>query len=170
MSLLSPSLQAFWAVAKLKTVHGAAEVIHLTQTAVTQRIRTLEHQLKTTLFIRTRRGMLLTKEGEALLRYCQAAKELEGETLANIEGKDSTSKIKLTISGPTSIMSSRVIPSCLPIMKSFPRLLFHFDIDDIEHQHQKLRAGETDFEVICQGPVPQEMQQKKSSSEQYVLV
>ena len=53
MSLLSPQLQAFLAVANCKTVHGAAANIHLTQTAVTQRIRSLERLLKTTLFLST---------------------------------------------------------------------------------------------------------------------
>ena len=68
MSLLSPQLQAFLKVAEQKTVHGAADKLFLTQTAVTQRIRTLETSLGTTLFIRTRRGMALTSEGGALLR------------------------------------------------------------------------------------------------------
>ncbi|PJB09950.1 MAG: LysR family transcriptional regulator, partial [Gammaproteobacteria bacterium CG_4_9_14_3_um_filter_38_9] len=85
MSLLSPNLIAFMAIVKHKTVHGAADAIHLTQTAVTQRIRSLEKQLKTTLFVRTRRGMVLTQEGEALWRYCMAAKSLEGEALARIQ-------------------------------------------------------------------------------------
>ena len=71
MSLLSPRLIAFLAVAQCKTVHRAADKIHITQTAVTQRIRALEHSLKTTLFIRTRKGMNLTPEGEVLLRYCR---------------------------------------------------------------------------------------------------
>lgn len=42
MSLLSPSLEAFLAVVRHKTVHGAAATIHLMQTAVTQRIRSVE--------------------------------------------------------------------------------------------------------------------------------
>ncbi len=73
MSLLSPQLEAFVAITRYRTVHAAAVDLHITQTAVTQRIRTLETRLRTTLFTRTRRGMLLTPEGEALLRYCHAA-------------------------------------------------------------------------------------------------
>ncbi len=82
MSLLSPQLQAFQAIVKYKTVHAAADTLNVTQTAVTQRIRALEEKLRVTLFIRTRRGMLLTSEGEALLRYCQAVRDIEGEALA----------------------------------------------------------------------------------------
>src|SRR5262245_44627485 len=106
MSLLSPQLEAFVTIARHKTVHGAAVALHITQTAVTQRIRMLESRLGTTLFIRTRRGMMLTTEGEALLRYCQAASELEGEALAIIQGAAKETAIRFCITGPTSIMHS----------------------------------------------------------------
>lgn len=170
MSLLSPPLQAFMAIAKHKTVHAAAEDLYLTQTAVTQRIRALERQLKTTLFIRTRRGMQLTQEGEALLRYCQASKELEGEALAIIQGAGKEAEIEITLSSPTSIMHSRIIPRCLPILKTYPNLLMHFNVDDLEHHSLILRAGQADLAIIQQEELAPEMQFKKLAPEQYVLV
>ena len=66
MSLLSANLQAFVSVARQGTVHGAAAELYLTQTGITQRIRAIEKELKTTLFLRSRKGMTLTQEGEAL--------------------------------------------------------------------------------------------------------
>ncbi len=170
MSLLSPQLIAFVAVVKHKTVHAAASSMHLTQTAVTQRIRSLERQLKTTLFIRTRRGMTLTQEGEALFRYCQAAKELEGEALATIQGAGVQTEIELTISAATSIMRARVMPNCLPIMQKFTNLLICFHVDDLEHRHQSLRAGLADFVIMRAEYLAPEMQSKHLKPEQYVLV
>lgn len=170
MSLLSPQLQAFMAVARTKTVHGAASEINLTQTAVTQRIRTLEKMLKVTLFIRTRRGMHLTQEGEALLRYCLAAKNLEGETLAQIQGAGVQSEIELTITAASSIMRSRVIPGCLPIIQKFPNLLIHFEADDVEQRHQKLRSGTSDLVIVREEHLAQEMEFKKLAPEQFILV
>lgn len=170
MSLLSPQLLAFAAVAEHKTVHAAADAIHLTQTAVTQRIRTLEHNLKVSLFTRTRRGMTLTPEGEALLRYCQAAKLLEGEALAKIQGAGVETEITLKIAGPTSIMRSRIIPQCVPAIHQFPQLLMHFDIDDSDHRHQALKAGDCDFAIIQTEDIAQEMMSKPLQPEQYVLL
>ncbi len=170
MSLLSPQLQAFVAIAKHKTVHAAAHEIHLTQTAVTQRIRSLEKNLRTTLFIRTRRGMVLTNAGKALLRYCQAAKELEGEALASIQGAGIETEIELTITASTSIMRTRIIPECLPIIKQFPNLLINFNANDIDNKHQLLRAGQCDFAIIEEQHIAQEMQSKKLAAEKYVLV
>lgn len=170
MSLLSPPLQAFVAVAQQKSVHGAADILHITQTAVTQRIRSLEANLSTTLFIRARRGMLLTPEGEALLHYCSATQEMEGEALAKITkaGKDAT--IRICISGPTSIMSSRVIPQCLAVMKEFPQLLMHFDINDVEERAALLRSGQAQFAILRQEDLTLEMQAKVLKPEHYVLV
>jgi LysR family transcriptional regulator (chromosome initiation inhibitor) len=170
MSLLSPQLLAFVAIVEHKTVHGAAASIHLTQTAVTQRIRSLEAQLKATLFVRTRRGMLLTQEGEALLRYCQAVKSLEGEALAHIQKTGIETEVELTISAPTSIMSTRVVPSCLPIMQTFTNLLMHFDVDDIEERHEKLRAGLADLVILREDDLRPEMEYKQLLPEEYVLV
>ncbi|MDR3477860.1 MAG: LysR family transcriptional regulator [Gammaproteobacteria bacterium] len=170
MSLQSHSLQAFMAVAETKTVHAAAGLLHLTQTAVTQRIRTLETRLKTTLFIRTRRGMMLTPEGEALLRYCFAAKELEGEALAKIQGAGLETAITMRITGATSIMTSRIIPQCLPVMKKFPHLLMHFDVNDLESRILTLKSGECQFAVIREEDIVPEMAFKALRPEKYVLV
>src|SRR6185295_10035385 len=126
MSLLSPQLLAFMAVAKHKSVHSAANAIHITQTAVTQRLHLLEKKLSTTLFIRTRRGMVLTPEGEALLRYCHAVGELEGEALAKITDAGIENDIRICITGPSSIMRARIITQCFAIMKKFPHLLIQF--------------------------------------------
>jgi LysR family transcriptional regulator (chromosome initiation inhibitor) len=170
MSLLSPQLQAFSMVAQYKTVHGAANALHMTQTAVTQRIRALEASLKTTLFIRTRRGMKLTAEGEALIRYCHAAQQLEGQTLSQIKGAGIESEIQITIAGPTSIMQSRIIPTCFKVLSAFPQLLIHFDITDADEQEKSLRAGYCQLAVIKPEHIAAEMQSKLLKPEHYVLV
>jgi LysR family transcriptional regulator (chromosome initiation inhibitor) len=170
MSLISPQLQAFMAVAKYKTVHAASSVVHITQTAVTQRIHALEAKLGTTLFTRTRRGMMLTPEGEALLRYCYAVNEIEGEALAKIKGAGIDSEIRITITGPSSIMRARIIPQCYSVIKKFPHLLVHFDINDLETRVRSLRAGESQLAVIRQEDVAPEMQHKTLLPERYVLV
>ncbi len=170
MSLLSPQLEAFMTIARHKTVHSAARELHMTQTAVTQRIRMLESRLGTTLFIRTRRGMMLTTEGEALLRYCQATSELEGEALAIIQGAAKETAIRFCITGPTSIMHSRIVTQCFPIMRQFPNLLMQFDINDQENRIRSLRSGESQLAVIQREDVMPEMEHKLLQPEHYVLV
>ena len=71
MSLLHPQLLAFMAIVERKTVLASAKDLGLTQTGVTQRIKALEAHLNATLFTRSRKGMMLTEEGQSLLLYCQ---------------------------------------------------------------------------------------------------
>lgn len=170
MSLLDPQLKAFMATAKHKTVHAAAEAIHLTQTAVTQRIHALEKRLKTSLFIRSRRGMELTPDGETLLRYCHVVQELEGGVLNKITKSGIDTEVSVCITAPSSIMQSRIIPQCLPVMSKFQQLLLRFNINDIENRHLDLRAGECQFSVLQDENLSKEFRIKKLKPENYILV
>ena len=67
------TLPAFRTVAELQNLRAAAEVLHLTHSAVSQQIRGLEAQLGIQLFERRGRRILLNPAGEALLRSTRAA-------------------------------------------------------------------------------------------------
>lgn len=170
MSLLDPRLQAFVSIVRNQTVHNAAKELKLTQTGVTQRIRTLETQLGVTLFIRSRRGMMLTQEGEALNRYCLGANDLEGVTLNHILKAGTSSTIRVTISGPTSIMTSRIVPSCIHLYESFKGLFLNFEMNDSEMRISQLQQGSAQFVVVSPEHVGNEMDSKMLKPDKYVLV
>lgn len=171
MLLLNPHLEAFVAVAAQKSMHGGARIMHLSQTSITQRIFLLEQKLNTTLFIRTRQGVTLTPEGEALLRYCQTVSDLSGETLAQIKDFGSKTAVRISITGPSSIMSSRIIPQSMRVMKQFPQLLITFDVnDDSIYRLDALRTGASQFAILEPENLIREMQHKKLQDEKYLLV
>lgn len=166
MSLLHPNLIAFMAIVERKTVQDAAKKIGLTQTGVTQRIRSLEQELGQTLFLRSRKGMQLTNEGEALLRYCQSAVELEGR----LGFEKAQKEIKFKISGPSSIMRARVIPALTPLMKKYPQLQIQFDLLDLQSAIFKLKSGESQIVLVKNSSVTLEMDSKIIKPERYILV
>jgi DNA-binding transcriptional LysR family regulator len=170
MKLLSPPLQAFLATAQEKTVHAAAELLHVTQTAVTQRIKSLEKRLEVSLFVRTRRGMLLTSEGESLLRYCQSFLELEGEAISSITSSGIERSVSISISGPATIMRTRVIPACISVMRAYPRLLMQYIVDDSATILSALRKGECQIAIMDPSHLTDEMHHQKLPPENYVLV
>jgi LysR family transcriptional regulator, chromosome initiation inhibitor len=170
VSLLSPQLEAFLAIVKHKTVHGASRDLHLTQTGVTQRLRALESSLAVSLFTRSRLGMRLTSEGEALLRYCQAARDLEGETLAGLTAGGKKVEVRLAVTGPSSLLRSRIVPQCLPVMKAFPELVMTFDLIDIETWGADLRSGKAQLALLPPNQVGREMDSKRLRPENYLLV
>jgi LysR family transcriptional regulator, chromosome initiation inhibitor len=170
MSLLSSELQAFLAIVRNHTVMGASRELGLTQTGVTQRLRKLEGQLGVTLFTRSRTGMRLTGEGEALLRYCEGARELEGEALARLTGAREQLIAEVTIAGPSSFLRSRVIPACASLRISFPGLRFRFDLTDDEHLEPLLKTGVAEFVVLPPERVTLELDSKIVKPESYRMV
>lgn len=169
MSLLSPSLEAFWAVVRKGTVQDASYILGITQTGVTQRIRSLEKQLKTTLFTRSRKGMKLTAEGEALLQYVKSSIDIEGMALSKIQRAATESIIEVGISGPSSILRSRVIPDLIKLKNKYPLLRFRFDLSDTESNADKLKMGLCDFAILEHHQVTREMDSKILKAERYCL-
>ena len=56
----------FYEVAKLKNITAASEKLKISQPAVTKHIKNLEDSLGETLFIRTKRGVVLTEVGNKI--------------------------------------------------------------------------------------------------------
>lgn len=170
MSLLSQNLQAFRAIVQQNTVHGAAKQLNLTQTGVTQRIRSLERELGTTLFLRSRKGMQLTQEGQALLRYCMGAEDLEGQVLSQITGAGHEQPIYISIVGPTSVMTSRIVDLCFNLYADWSNLYLNFIINDAEDRLNVVRSGQAAFAIVPPEQVPNEMDSKMLKPEKYILV
>jgi LysR family transcriptional regulator, chromosome initiation inhibitor len=170
MSLLGPNLDAFLAIVKHSTVTEAAKRLRIGQTGVTQRIRNLEEELGTTLFLRSRRGMKLTEAGLALLQYCELSKGNEGELLAKLHNSGKVSSQRVSITGPSSILRSRVVRAVSEVHKIFPSLFFHLDLSDTVSGSEKLRTGAAHLAIIKREEVSNEMQSRLLSSQRYVLV
>jgi len=66
------ALRGFEAAARLGSFHRAAEELHLTQSAISQQIRSLESSLEQPLFFRNGRKVTLTDAGFDLLSTTQA--------------------------------------------------------------------------------------------------
>jgi len=61
--------RTFLEIVRYGSLAGAAEKLHVTQTAVTARVQKLEALLGVTLFVRNRAGARLTSDGEAFVVY-----------------------------------------------------------------------------------------------------
>ncbi len=170
MSLLHPGLEAFVAVIHQSTVHGAAKQIGLTQTGVTQRIRALERQLGLTLFTRSRSGMRPTVEGEALYRYCRAAKDLEGELLSSLLSSNAEASVRIDIIGPSSTMRTRVIPGAMSILGNFANVQFTFNLNDSGQALSHLKSGASQLAILNRREVVNELDSKLLNPANYILV
>ena len=92
------------------------------------------------------------------------------ETLAEITGAAATKDIRVTITGPTSIMRSRVIPETSKLLKKYPRLLFTYHVNDFGNWIEELRSGSAQLAVVPATLVPLEMESRLLQAEKFVLV
>lgn len=113
--------------------------------------------------------MKLTSEGEALLQFVKGSLEIEGMALSKIQRAAKDSIIEVSISGPSSILRSRVIPNLIPLKSRFPALRYRFDLSDTENNVDKLKTGFCDFAVLEHHHVTREMDSKIIKAERYYL-
>lgn len=163
MLILNQNLQAFLAVAELRSITAAAKRLALGQTGATKRIRTLEEELGVSLFLRSRTGMKLTGEGQALLRHCQEAKASEGKLLAELRKGGDEQEADLTVVGPASLIAGRLAPGSTPLLRKWPRLNLRFVIDVNANRLNRLKQGTADLAIVLKHEVVNELDSKKSS-------
>jgi LysR family transcriptional regulator, chromosome initiation inhibitor len=164
-----PKLMTFEKVVSNGTVHAAARELGLSQVAVTKRIKELESQLKVTLFLRSRKGMRLTSEGQALLRYCLSTQEAEGLLLSQITNEQGHD-VSLTVIGPTSAISTRVVSCCSDLYGKYPFLRLHLRSEDHKNIVDLVKNGAADFGIVPTQNVPNEMESKTLKPDRYLLV
>ncbi|HED13860.1 MAG TPA: LysR family transcriptional regulator [Gammaproteobacteria bacterium] len=105
-------LQVFSAVAHLLSFTRAAEVLHMTQPAVTFQIRQLEEYFNTRLFDRTHNRITLTEVGEKVYGYSSRIIDLYGE-MDNEVRKLTGEVVGPLIIGASTTIAEYVIPNLL---------------------------------------------------------
>ena len=113
---------------KLKTFHKialtgsftkAARKLHLTQSAVSQQIRSLEDTLGITLIDRSNKRVRLTSEGKILLSYTERLFDLYDEMVSLFELQQTLQKGKITI-GSTRVLGTYFLPRLIGTFKEPP--------------------------------------------------
>lgn len=142
------ALQAFTAVAEHRSFSTAASELHLTQPAVSKRIRQLEVELGTALFDRIARRVQLTEAGRALLPSARRILLELSESrrlLANLSG---------TVAGTLSIGTSHHIGlHRLPdLLRCYTRRFPEVDLDlhflDSEDGCNRVEHGELELALV----------------------
>jgi DNA-binding transcriptional LysR family regulator len=170
MILLNSNLSAFLAVVENSTVSAAAKTLGITQTGTTQRIKALEQELGTSLFLRSRMGMKLTPEGVTLLRNCMQVRELEGRMTAEMQRGGLAHEVDVTITGPGGVIARRVIPQCAKVCSDWPMLNMRFISESLSDRIGLVKRGIADFAIVTPSEVQNEMDSKVIAPNEMILV
>lgn len=171
MDLPSHELQAFRMVAQTLSFSRAAQRIHITQPALSQRIQSLEKTLALTLFLRDPSGVKLTEAGLRLLRYCQIKDHLESELLSDlVRAPGGKLGGHLTIGGYSSVLRSVIMPALAPLLRENPDVHFEFKICQTTEIMDLLDRGESDFVILDEFVERSNLRTLLLGEERYVLV
>lgn len=113
--------KVFYQVAKSLSFSDAADILFISQSAVSQSIKTLERRLNQTLFIRSTKRVALTKEGELLLKHIEPAINLitRGENQLSADPKKG---VQLRIGSSDTICRYYLVPYLNNFHKQYPNI------------------------------------------------
>lgn len=142
----------FYAVADYKSFSKAAEVLHISQPAISYAIKELEDTLKTKLFIRERNGVKLTDDGEKLMFYAQKALNsmITAEKIIAEREEEVTGLVRI---GIYSHLSLFLLPKIIrEFMSIHPGAKFSIYQSSNYDLKEKLKHRDVDF-IIMQYPI-----------------
>ncbi|ARU94339.1 LysR substrate-binding domain-containing protein [Tatumella citrea] len=154
MSAFPPiaGLRSFEAVARLGSVTRAATELHVTHSAISQQIKTLEQLTGVKLFIRHGRGLRLSEQGRLYaLQIRQALNQINDATrLVQVLPR----REELTIAGIPSFISHWLVPRLSGFRRQYPeitlRLVAGLEIGDLQQGTIDLaiRMGKGDWPAV----------------------
>jgi len=145
----------FLEVARLENLHVAAQKLHVTPSALSQRIKLLEDQIGKSLFLRKRSGMEINRHGKKLRELCVNL-ELERERIENwmMSEKDYIGgRLRIaTIPG----ISSYVFPNFMEtFLNQYPDITTTISANISAGVEEWVLSGKADLGIIagnCQKP------------------
>ena len=149
MQIDGQQLAAFAAVIEHGSFEAAAEHLHVTPSAVSQRIKALEQRVGQVL-VRREKPTVATPAGVPLLRLAAQTRLLESEALADMGG-GSSERTRVAIAVNADSMSTWFTT----VLDGLPEVLFDLRIEDQDHSARLLREGAVMGAVTTErAPVP----------------
>lgn len=163
-------LKVFCTVAETKSFSKTAEIIHLTQPAVSLQIQALEEIYETKLFDRSSSTVTLTPAGEVLYKYAKeilalyaSAEKVIGELTGLVKGS-------ITV-GASSTIGNYLLPGVITdFRKKHPKIKVHLLIGNTRRVVDLLNAGNIDLGLVEGDVTGQKMVVKKLISDELLLI
>lgn len=145
-------LYYFLTVAKEQNITKAAQSLYITQSALSKQMMELERQLGKQLFIRGKRKLTLTDEGDYLCARAAEILKLIDTTEAALQSSDDILTGEIAIGGGETSVVGFIAQKMAQFHKQYPHVKFHMHSGDSDVVLDKLDKGLIDM-GITPGPV-----------------
>ena len=115
-------LKSFYEIAILKSISKASAKLNISQSALSRQIQDLEYDLKTTLFIRHQKGVILTEQGENLFNAVNNINLSISDFEKKLLEKKTKPTGKLTINTTVGFGSTWLTPRINRFTDQFPEM------------------------------------------------
>lgn len=141
-------LRIFVTLVQSQGVVAAAERLHMTQPAVTKHIRRLESELKTRLFVREGRRLVLTQAGEVFYGYATEALASADDVLRALGDLNSLRAGRVTVSTSLSIGTHIVAPLLTQFAQEHPGVTIIVQMADTRAVVRAVLDGTADLGCV----------------------
>ena len=135
------------ALGEKRTLHQAAEELHLTQPAATKLLKDIEEIFNTRLFTRHPRGLQATQIGEVVIEFCRTLMGQVHHFAADVESKKSGSHGFLSVGAIMGAMSDVVSPALALMKQRYPQLTIQLWGDTSDDIMRMLASHQIEFGV-----------------------
>lgn len=149
-------IRTFLAVAQAQSFHRAAEQLHVTQAAVSARIRALEEALDVALFLRGRGGTRLTEAGVHLRPHAEQLLAQWQQVRAGM-GRQYANRIALRLGCQLSIWDSLLVDLTIWAEDTLGKLPLSLNFDHDSRSIDMVRDGRVDLVVTGERPFGQSL-------------
>lgn len=147
-SLNLNQVRIFECVYRTQSMTAAARELHLTQSGVSQHIRSFEDMLGTKLFDRINQRVVPTASATVLYENCKRSLAGLEEAFSELQAEKNQLVGRVHIGMPTEFGYNVVIPLVAKFAEKYPGVRFHFRLGYGAEMNTHLLRGEIDFAFI----------------------
>lgn len=142
--MIDTRIETFLTLCRVMNYRKTAEILNMTQPAVTQHIHYLEEHYGCKLFIYDRRSLKMTDEAQLMKKYAENVLYQEKKLKSQLNQKDG---ISLSV-GATKTIGEYVIPEHISAFLTQPGNSISVKVENTDNLLLSLSDGEIDFALI----------------------
>ena len=143
-------LNTFVIAAETGKLNVTSELVFRSPSAVSTQIKVLEEQFETKLFIRSKNSLILTSDGETLLKYALDILELNNAAFYSLKNESWTGNISFGL--PTDYAKMFITYIYPEFLKEFPSCHFNIECSRSRALRRSIERGSISAAIVAMEP------------------